>query len=152
MRIAALALAVLALAACGSNDSGGADASGISAAPTGGSIKTIQISATDYKLSPATIQLDEPGFYTFHFVNDGGVIHALEVEGNGLETETEELAPGKSADLQVQITEAGEYELYCPVGGHRGLGMEGTLTVGGGAGTSGTDGTTTEDGAGSLGY
>jgi uncharacterized cupredoxin-like copper-binding protein len=128
---AALGIAALSLAACG----GGSDKS---AAPSGASQKTIQISETEYKLSPASVQLDEPGVYTFHVVNDGTLTHALEVEGNGVEAKTDDLAPGSSADLEVEITEAGGYEVYCPIANHRDLGMEGTLTVGGGTGASET--------------
>ena len=47
------------------------------------------------------------------------------------EVETGDLEPGESADLTVDFSEAGEYEMYCPVDGHRGMGMEGSITVGG---------------------
>ena len=74
-------------------------------------------------------------------------MHALEVEGPSGEVETEDLQPGDSADLDVDLSEPGEYEIYCPVDDHKGMGMEGTITVGGdgGGGTTTTDDTTTED-------
>jgi len=31
----------------------------------------------------------------------------------------------------VTLPKAGTYEIYCPVDGHKGLGMKGTITVGG---------------------
>jgi hypothetical protein len=39
--------------------------------------------------------------------------------------------------------QAGRYELYCPVGNHKEMGMEGTLSVGGAPGGGGP---TTTDG------
>ncbi len=42
---------------------------------------------------------------------------------------TDVVEPGQSVDLRVNL-EAGNYEIYCPVDGHRQQGQEGTLTVG----------------------
>ncbi len=53
--------------------------------------------------------------------------HAVEVEGNGVEEETDEVTDDK-ASLTVDL-KPGTYEFYCPVPGHREAGMEGTLTV-----------------------
>ena len=39
------------------------------------------------------------------------------------------LQPGESGTLSFTPTEAGEYEFYCTVIGHREAGMVGTLTV-----------------------
>jgi plastocyanin len=99
-------------------------------------VKTIRIEETEFRLEPAEITLDKPGTYVFEAVNSGDTVHALEVEGQGIEEETEEIQPGQSAELKVEL-EAGTYELYCPVGGHKEEGMEGTLTVKEGSGGSG---------------
>jgi uncharacterized cupredoxin-like copper-binding protein len=75
------------------------------------------------------------------------VTHALEVESESedLEEETDDIAPGGSAELTVELA-AGEYELYCPIGNHKEQGMEGRLVVGGGgAGGGDDDGATTEE-------
>jgi plastocyanin len=133
------ALALVLLPACG-----GEEATPDEAAPTGGGT-VVDVALRDFTIEPAAISLD-PGSYTFHVVNEGETVHALEVEGPSGEVETPELGPGESADLTVDLSEAGEYELYCPVGGHRDQGMEGTLTVGGGGGGgTTTDETTTEE-------
>jgi len=50
--------------------------------------------------------------------------------------------PGSIFELK-----AGRYELYCPVGNHRELGMEGTLSVGGAAPGGGTTTESGNDGA-----
>ena len=122
---------VLLLAACGSDD----DESEPQSADT-------TISLIDFALDPDEVSVDEGGNTTFRVVNDGQTEHALEIEGGGIEEETDVLGPGESAELTVELEE-GEYELYCPVGNHREQGMEGTLTVG-----SGTAGASTDDSGG----
>jgi uncharacterized cupredoxin-like copper-binding protein len=97
--------------------------------------------------------VQDAGTVTFQVTNNGSFEHALEVEGQGVEEETETIAPGESAELTVDLSQAGSYEIYCPVDGHRKKGMEGTLTVGaaaGGGSTATTDdeGGTTDDGGG----
>ena len=99
-------------------------------------VKTIRIEETEFRLEPAEITLDKPGTYVLEAVNSGDTVHALEVEGQGIEEKTEEIQPGQSAQLKVEL-KAGTYELYCPVGGHKEEGMEGTLTVKEGSGGSG---------------
>lgn len=133
MLFALLAVAVLGLAACGSEDE-----------ETGDSRETIAVSETEFRLEPATVTLDEAGTYTFRAVNDGAIDHALEVEGEGVEEETDTIGPGESAELTVELT-AGTYELYCPIGNHREQGMDGSIEVAGGAGGGATTGETETD-------
>jgi plastocyanin len=67
------------------------------------------------------------GSVTIKLVNESDVPHAVEVEGSGVEEESETITAGET-ELTVDL-EAGEYTFYCPVGQHRQNGMEGTLTV-----------------------
>ena len=115
-------------------------------------VKTVTVHETEYKLSPNSIALSKPGTYVFKGVNDGTTTHALEVEGNGVEQESSDISAGSSGTLKVKLPKNGTYEIYCPIDGHKGLGMKGTVTVGGaGAGggastentNTGTSGTTT---------
>jgi plastocyanin len=126
--------AALLLAGCGSDD--GDDEGGSS----GG--QTVDVVATEFAFDPADISVDEAGETTFTVSNEGEFPHALEIEGNGIEEETEELGPGESGSVTVDL-EPGEYELYCPVGDHREQGMVGTLVVGGAS--AGAGGTTTDE-------
>lgn len=140
MRVAPLALfAVLALAACGSSSS----ESGTTGQAAAG--QAIAISETEFELDPSSVQVDQAGTVTFRVTNDGTVDHALEVDGQGVEEETEAIKPGQSAELTVDLSKEGSYEIYCPIDGHRDSGMEGTLTVG--AAMGGSTGTTEDDGS-----
>jgi uncharacterized cupredoxin-like copper-binding protein len=115
---------MLALAACGGN--GDDSAGGTTTAEATGT--AVKVSLVDFAIKPATVQLDAPGTYTFEVTNDGQTEHALEIEGNGVEEETDTLGPGEAGEVTAELA-AGEYELYCPVDGHRANGMEGTLVV-----------------------
>jgi uncharacterized cupredoxin-like copper-binding protein len=117
----------------------------------------VRVSETEFKLDPANPTVEEAGTVEFDVANDGKVVHALEVEGPKGEVETEEIQPGRSATLEVDLSKPGSYVWYCPIGNHRELGMEGRITVaGGGSGGTSTseDEQTKEDdsGTGEPGY
>lgn len=121
------------VAGCGAS-SGGGDNPPSDAKDS--AVKTIQVKETEFTLKPAEITLEEPGTYVFKAVNSGSTVHALEIEGQDIEEETEEIQPDQSAELKVKL-EAGTYELYCPVDGHKEEGMEGKVIVKEGSGGSG---------------
>jgi len=127
----------------GTNAASTAASTGSSTSSGGGVIKTVSVHETEYKLSPNTISLTKPGTYVFKGVNDGTIAHALGVEGNGVDQDISAIDPGSSGTLKVRLPKAGTYEIYCPVDGHKGLGMKGTITVGGTGATGG--GTSTEN-------
>ena len=128
MRYLLIPIAVFALAGCGGD---GDDSSGGTTTSEAAAGTPVTMSLVDFKLQPKTVQLDAAGTYTFMVTNDGQTTHALEIEGNGVEEETDTLSPGDSGEVTVELA-AGEYELYCPIDGHRANGMEGTLVVAGG--------------------
>ncbi len=153
---AGIALAALAIAGCGGDDNETSSPAAEASPSAGG--QTVNVSETEYKLDPSdpTVQA---GTVTFKATNDGSVDHNLEVEGPQGEQELEQdLAPGQSGTLTVDLSKPGKYEFYCPVDGHRALGMEGEITVGGGGGTSGggtggvSDGSTGAAGGSGYGY
>jgi plastocyanin len=124
----AVMAALWLLVGCGGGSGGGGNRENAPSGAKDSVLKTIRIEETEFRLEPAEITLDKPGTYVFEAVNSGDTVHALEVEGEGIEEKTEEIQPGQSAELKVELA-AGTYELYCPVGGHKEEGMEGTLTV-----------------------
>ena len=101
--------------AAGGGGGGGGDALTLTADPGG------NISWEPGELSAAA------GSVTIQLVNESSVPHAVEVEGNGVEEESETVT-GAETELSVDL-EPGTYTFYCPVGQHRQNGMEGTLTV-----------------------
>jgi plastocyanin len=135
----------LLLAACGGTSSTSSSSAG------GPVLQTIQISEKEYSLTPSKITVAKTGTYELKATNDGTITHALEIEGNGVEEKTGDVAPGSTATLRVNLSKDGSYEIYCPIDGHRGQGMAGTLAVGNGSSSGGmTTGETTT--SGSLGY
>jgi plastocyanin len=136
-----MALGAFAIAGCGGSDddSGSSSTSadtteeaggGGGGGSTGGGGETLKVSETDFKLDPADPTVNA-GEVTITATNDGQTTHSLEVEGNGIE-ETDlpnDLAPGDSGELTVDLSKPGTYEWYCPIGNHRDLGMEGEITV-----------------------
>jgi len=134
--------AVVVVAAVSGGCGGGSEnktASTSSSATSGGSvIRTVSVHETEYKLSPNTILLAKPGTYVFKGVNDGTVAHALAIEGKGVDKDSADISPGSSGTLMVTLPKAGTYEIYCPVDGHKGLGMEGKITIGKTGATGGT--------------
>jgi uncharacterized cupredoxin-like copper-binding protein len=141
MRFAPLAiLAVLALSACGS----GSNESVTTGGQAGGG-QAVALSETEFKIDPSSAKVDAAGTVTFRVTNNGSIDHALEVEGQGVEEETDPINPGETAELTVDLSKEGSYEIYCPIDGHRDKGMEGTLTVGAGGAGAGTGETETEN-------
>jgi uncharacterized cupredoxin-like copper-binding protein len=153
-----LSVAVVALlAGCGGDNDETTSAGGATTQSAGG--QTVEISETDYELDPSdpTVQA---GTVSFKVTNDGAVDHNLEVEGPEGEQELEQdLAPGESGTLTVDLSKPGKYEFYCPVGDHRDRGMRGEITVadsgdsaGDGGGSGGDSGAAAGGGGGGYGY
>jgi len=131
-RLIFLLPAALALAACG----GGG---GSSTSAGGAVVKTIQISEKEFSLAPSAVNLSKTGTYEFQATNNGTVTHAFVIEGNGIEEKTGDISPGSMMTLRVTLSKSGDYEMYCPIDGHKGQGMKGSVMVGGSSGSgSGT--------------
>jgi uncharacterized cupredoxin-like copper-binding protein len=134
--VAVLAVAAsLGVAACGGDDDDD-DESAATTEPTAttgaaeaGGGETVKMSAIDFEFDPSDPTVN-PGEVTFEVTNDGEAPHNLEVEGPSGESELpEDLQPGDSGDLPVDLSEPGTYRFYCPVGNHEQLGMVGEVTV-----------------------
>src|SRR5215216_1406460 len=105
---------------------------------SGGTLKTITIKETEFKLSPSTVTLSKPGTYAFKAENKGSTQHSLEIDGEGVKSEGGEsgeaklepyLDAGQSGVLTLTFQKPGSYEMYCPVIGHRLAGMKGSVVV-----------------------
>ncbi len=109
----------LVLAGCSSADSGSPPASG----------SPVSVQLTEYRVTPGTITLDA-GSYMFTATNAGTISHALELSGNGVDAHTPDFAfaPGHKEGFRVTL-KPGTYQYFCPIDGHRRLGMQGTLVI-----------------------
>ena len=92
--------------------------------------------------------MSKPGTYAFKAEDKGSVQHSLEIEGKGIKSEgsagdeseggeneggeaklKQVLNPGQSGVLMVSFQKSGTYEMYCPVDGHKQMGMKGEVVV-----------------------
>jgi uncharacterized cupredoxin-like copper-binding protein len=138
----ALVLAAGGLAACGGGSSSGGTGGSAAAAPaaaggyghgsaaTGAAGTATVITATEkeFSISLPRTRLG-PGSYTFVARNVGHTVHALEIDGPGVSgRSTGPINPGATARLTVRLSK-GRYDVFCPVGNHRSLGMTVNVTV-----------------------
>jgi uncharacterized cupredoxin-like copper-binding protein len=137
-RIAAVPLAALAAA------SGATLAAGVlSAAPASAATKVTTVKAveTDFHIALSTSTF-KAGKYTFVAQNKGQTTHALMISGPGITMAmTKHIQPGQSAKLTVTLKK-GAYDIDCPIPGHKALGMNVNINVGGTATTTSKNSTT----------
>jgi uncharacterized cupredoxin-like copper-binding protein len=76
------------------------------------------------------------GKYTFVAINKGAVTHSLEITGPGLsKPRSKDIEPRQSTKLTVTLKK-GAYDVFCPVPGHKALGMNVNIRVGSGSSTT----------------
>ena len=118
------ALAALPLAACGDDDDDGGDAGTGTGTeePAGDGITVLALDSLAFEPDELTAPA---GTISFVLENDGSLPHTLVIEDH---EDAMKLSVGDTDEGSIDL-EAGEYTFYCDVAGHRGGGMEGTLTV-----------------------
>ncbi|HSJ17333.1 MAG TPA: cupredoxin domain-containing protein [Solirubrobacterales bacterium] len=124
-----MGVVVIAIAGCGDDDDGDTAAQEAAGQP----VATLDVVETDFEIDPKNATVDEEGLIEINLANEGETVHYLTIEtpGEEIPQTSEELDPGNDTVFDVEL-DSGEYVWYCPVGNHRQMGMEGTLTVGGG--------------------
>jgi uncharacterized cupredoxin-like copper-binding protein len=107
------------------------------ATPVGGAAATPAVAGSTnapVNVSLSEFKIDMPdslpaGTTTFTVTNNGTIVHSFEFEGQGIEKRLPHtLNPGESATLTLDL-KPGKYEAYCPVDGHKGMGMDRDVTV-----------------------
>ena len=85
------------------------------------------VQLTEYEIQmPETLGA---GRQTLRITNAGKMNHNFAIEGNGIAAKlSSDLPRGDTAPLTLNLA-PGTYTVYCPVDGHRGKGMQRTLTV-----------------------
>jgi plastocyanin len=139
----ALALAALALVACGSSSSSTSSTSEETSAGKeessesgkeaggGGSGGTVSVEANpEGNLEFVSTSISaKAGNDTLEFTNESPVPHDVKIENSkGEEVGGVEIVSEGTESAPVEL-EPGEYTFFCSVPGHRQAGMEGTLTV-----------------------
>jgi len=89
-------------------------------------IKEFTVRESNFKLSLSTIQVNKGDNVKITVINDGGT-HNLFVEGYNERTEV--VSSGNTRVIEFTADKTGTFNIWCEVGSHRGLGMEGILTV-----------------------
>ena len=139
----ALALASLALVACGGSDSttttatggetsGGAATEGgekTGGSEAGGSTIAFEADPNGELAYTTTETSAKVGEVTIDFINPQGLTHDVAIEDSSGETVGKTDLIGEGETSATVDLKPGKYTFYCSVPGHREAGMEGTLTV-----------------------
>jgi uncharacterized cupredoxin-like copper-binding protein len=141
----AAAVSLLALAAAGG-------AAVVAAPPASAStVTTVKAVETDFHIALSK-KTFTAGRYTFVAQNKGQTTHALMISGPGIKMAmTKDISPGQSAKLTVTLKK-GAYDIDCPVPGHKALGMNVNISVGGAVATSSGTGSTSSAGGGGAAF
>lgn len=141
--IAAVAAGSLLLAACGDDaqnatdmpamDDTGMDDDGHGGghgddeqnSPVAGGARQIEVTATDFAFDPDEITA-EAGEDLAIVLTSEDILHDFVIDELDAHVAADR---GETAEGGLTAEEAGTYTYYCSVPGHRGAGMEGTLTV-----------------------
>jgi plastocyanin len=117
--IGTVAVAALALSACGDDDTTALDENDVD-------LVVVAFDSNDFDEDAYTVQAGE---VTIGYENDGNIVHTLVIEGIDTDEFKLEVNTEGDTDQGTVELEPGEYVLYCDVPGHRAAGMEATLTV-----------------------
>src|SRR5262245_7464932 len=127
LAIAAAAVVLLLTAAACSSGGDGSGSEGDAAAGGSGAPASVQVSLTDFAISPEMIHVTAGQPLTFEVSNDGKSPHTFALETGSETAETDQIAPGASATLEVPALDEGSYKTLCTVPGHSDLGMTGSV-------------------------
>jgi uncharacterized cupredoxin-like copper-binding protein len=119
-----------ALAAAAGATAGAIALGTLGTAPVGATSRSTTVNAIETEFHIALSKKTfTPGTYTFDAINKGHVTHALQITGPGLKNAvTKDLSPGQSAKLTVTFKK-GPYDIFCPIPGHKMLGMNVNIVV-----------------------
>ncbi len=95
-------------------------------AASGGGAGDFSITQSEFKFTPASIELPAGVPLHLKLKNAGTVEHDFAIEKAGVKVLVK---PGATATRNIQELEPGVYEILCTVPGHKEAGMVGTLTV-----------------------
>lgn len=94
---------------------------------TQGEPTQLQVEASEYSFNPDTITLSKGKKVLLTFRNTGKFPHNLNIPELRVATKT--VSAGQSDTVEFVADKVGVYSFYCSIGGHKDLGMEGSLEV-----------------------
>jgi plastocyanin len=95
---------------------------------TSKSAQKVTVQESEFKIVIPSGASLKAGTYEFEAENDGKVDHDLAIAGPGVDKKTPVFGAGKTESLEVTL-EAGTYDFYCSVPGHKQAGMDLKVTV-----------------------
>lgn len=90
-------------------------------------MQEIIVEASDFKLTPAKITFKKGEKIKIVFKNNGKLPHNLTITELGVATKT--ITPGEEDSLEFIPAKGGQFSMFCSVGNHRQLGVEGSILV-----------------------
>jgi plastocyanin len=102
---------------------------GAAPTPASADASAMDVALSEYTISPDAMSVKAGQPVTFALANVGGNPHQLAIAGSGAEWTSDRLESGEATTFTVTFAQAGDYEMWCPVGSHRDRGMVGTIAV-----------------------
>lgn len=146
LMLAALVLPVLLIACNGDDDAdtGNGTVPDATTPVTGNGATEVDVEMVDIDYSVDQLQATAGEALTINFSNTGALEHDFAIESEGFSNTSASggedlsgqdypirylLQPGEEGSFTFTPSEAGEYDFFCSIPGHREAGMAGTLTV-----------------------
>jgi phosphohistidine phosphatase SixA/plastocyanin len=110
-------------AQAGSNSDPYSNSAAMTPSTQSGAASSVGVRLSEWKLELSRLTVPT-GDVEFTVTNSGTMLHAFEVEGQGVEKDLEPIKVGATSTLRLTLP-PGTYELYCPIGdgAHKGMGM-----------------------------
>jgi uncharacterized cupredoxin-like copper-binding protein len=128
--LAAAGLIALAIAGCGGGGGGTTLTTSSGASSSAGGGQTLNLKAgpgSALKFDKKTLQA-KAGKVTIVMSNPSELSHSVAIEGGGVNAAGEVVGPRGTSTASADL-KPGTYTFFCTVPGHRGAGMQWTLTV-----------------------
>ncbi|HYV02529.1 MAG TPA: cupredoxin domain-containing protein, partial [Actinomycetota bacterium] len=94
---------------------------------TAGEDRAVEVTLKEFSITPAMIPAPSGSAFILRVANQGSVPHALALDASGQTLETPLLNAGQAFDLAVPALDAGHYDVWCTVAGHKQAGMTAKL-------------------------
>lgn len=117
-------VAGVVLAACGGSGTGASPAGG--SQPPADGVADVTVTATEFAFDPDVLSFGAGSTTTVELKNGGTVEHDFTIDELGVKIYA---GAGKTVTGTVGPVEAGTYQFYCSIPGHKEAGMVGELTV-----------------------